>query len=363
MEEFRERTNKIIFLGTFFELSKITNIGANYLRGFFLFCLFFLTPVTHGEILPFLFIGYFLGFLLLRTRFFGFLFSLGLGVFFTILLVPSVILFGLYLSDFHIENMYIFQGIPSVFSVGMVLGIFSLILFILYFFRYAFKKKFFGIGFIVTAIVSFVVAICLGFVTFIHITPQLSSKTVYSQKEFVFEKAPAGQIFNVFELSSGFFKKSDNIFGIELVSSYSYYPQFFVSPDDKVHAFFDKSYAGITGGEDVYDISGVEVLSKNPYLVVTKIKNSGKKYPSSGTVFVLQRVLIPKNMRFTANLFNGLPWYRQEDVIFPEMAKYSAEQKAKIIRYGCGVWYFDDNKKLNCEITKSEIDSILAREY
>lgn len=78
------------------------------------------------------------------------------------LLVPSVILFGMYLSDFHIENIYPFMGISVLFPIGMVLGIFSLVLFILYFFRYAFTKKWFGVGFFVTAIVSFVVAISMG---------------------------------------------------------------------------------------------------------------------------------------------------------------------------------------------------------
>lgn len=241
-EKFQEKTNKIIFLGTFFELSKITNIGANFWRAIFLFCFFFLTPITDGVILPLLFVGYFIGFLLLRTRFFGFLFSLGLGAFFTILLVPSVILFGMYLTDFHIENMYPFMGISVLFPIGMVLGIFSLVLFILYFFRYAFTKKFFGIGFLVTAIVSFVVAISMGISILIGIFGSLVREE--STTEIVYVPKDSDRFFVPFELSSGYDTSYqsyvNNIFDFQLWRSYSYQARIDVSEDEKFKILVNK---------------------------------------------------------------------------------------------------------------------------
>ena len=73
-------SDHVIFLGVFKELSEKTSISAGIYRLAYLF-LFFIGIVTKASILiPVLIFSYILGFLILRTGIFRFLFSLGISV-------------------------------------------------------------------------------------------------------------------------------------------------------------------------------------------------------------------------------------------------------------------------------------------
>lgn len=269
LKRFQNATDKIIFLGVFYTLSELTLIPANIFRALFLF-LVIIGVLVAGKILPILLVLYFLGFLLLRTRFFGFLFSFGMGVFVLLVLIPATMLFGMYLSDFHIENMYPFMGISPLFPIGMILGIFSLILFVLYFFRYAFTKKWFGVGFLVTAIVSFVSAISFGVVLILGIFSQLSLiNTVISEKEFSLEVPASLDVLDIHSLSPEYFpgQYENNIFGIRLWNARTLYTDMGLSPDDKIHIFVEEKVYGIKGGEGAHKLENI-VFDKNNFLTL-----------------------------------------------------------------------------------------------
>ena len=167
-QRFQNKTNGVVFLGVFYTLAEITNIPANVFRLVF-FSLLMAGFLIHGTIIPVLVFFYFLGFLLLRTGFFRFAFSLFVALFCGVLLVPSVMLFGLYLGNFRLDNVHIFSEFPVFFPIGMIIGIFSLIVFVVYFIRYAFFGKSFGIRFFLTGLVSFIVAILFGVATVVHL--------------------------------------------------------------------------------------------------------------------------------------------------------------------------------------------------
>lgn len=273
-QKFKSSTDKIIFLGTFYELGKITSISPNILRILFLIILFFGFAVNSVGIV-FAISFYFIGFLLLRTGFFRFIFSLGIGIFFILLLIPSIMLFGIYLSDFHIENMYIFMNISPLFPIGMVIGIFSLIVLALYFLRYTFTKKTFGIGFLLTGIISFIVAISMGIVLIFTTFSQFNKdKIIYENKEIIANVSNPDAVFNYYSLSNGFDERHyyGNFYNIPLWSIYSHYPEIAMSEDGKIHIFVTKKHFGFPGGEDVIDIEGFDI---NEYgLARVRISNS-----------------------------------------------------------------------------------------
>lgn len=183
LQKIVELDSRKIFLGVFYELSKKTGISANIFRTIFL-AIIFLGLISGNEritVVPALL--YFVLFLLLKTRFFGIAFSLCSGIIALLLLIPSIIIFGMYMTGFHVEHIYPFMGISPLFPIGLILGIFSLILFAMYFLRYAFSKKFFGVGFLITAIISCIIALSLGFVSTIEYAfNSRNTRTIPAQK-------------------------------------------------------------------------------------------------------------------------------------------------------------------------------------
>lgn len=151
-------SDHVIFLGVFKELSEKTSISAGIYRLTYLF-LFFIGIVTKASILiPVLIVSYILGFLILRTGIVRFLFSLGISFFLLVFLGLCSIVFGLYLADFSFGNMFVFMNMPILLPVGLVIGIFSLVVLLVFFVHYAFTGKTLGWKFSMTGITTFVIA-------------------------------------------------------------------------------------------------------------------------------------------------------------------------------------------------------------
>ena len=127
----KKKSESIIFLWTCYELWQKTGISANVYRIFFLFLIFIWAISWTSEIIWISMFWYFIWFLVLRTWIFKLFFSLILGAIFFMLLIPSVVLFGAYISNFHIENIYPFMEVSFLFPIGMAIWIFSLLVFIL----------------------------------------------------------------------------------------------------------------------------------------------------------------------------------------------------------------------------------------
>lgn len=168
-QRFRDKTGGILFLGVFHTLSEMTHIGANWYRiGFVLLAVMgFL--LGSPQIIAGLVFFYGIGFLLLRTGFFRFVFSLLIAFICLALLVPAILIFGMYLSGFHIENIALFSEFPLFFPIGMGLGILSLILFVVFFAAYAFFRHAFGAKFLLVAFITFVTALLCGVATVFHL--------------------------------------------------------------------------------------------------------------------------------------------------------------------------------------------------
>lgn len=361
LKKFFEKTEKIIFLWVFYELSKKTEISANIFRILFLF-LIFVGFLGNGFLFPVLIFTYFIGFLLLRTRFFGFIFSLWLTIFFLAFLIFAVFLFGMYLVDFSIENMHIFMNISPLFPVWMMIWIFSLILFIIYFSKYTFTKKFLNIWFLITAIISFFIAITIWASIIFWMVTKWYGKIIYENKEIIAEvpKPEKDFVFWHSSLSSWFLDprwENKNIFWFSLWHIYSHWPDIWLSPDDKMHFSIEKTYIWIPGWEKIFDIKDIKI---DKYLHWTvEVSNSLEKYPLSVTQFDLRKVLIPKNVLFRAGMHTNFVNSNYKEIIVPNSEKYSVEEREKIA-FACEIYFYDDNWKPNCmERDEKSIEKIL----
>lgn len=82
--------------------------------------------------------------------------------------------------------MYPFMGFSPMFPIGLSFGIISLILFAMYFLRYAFSKKFFGLGFLLIAIIYCIIALSLLVATAFDIFLRTTRKE-FPIQEFVID--------------------------------------------------------------------------------------------------------------------------------------------------------------------------------
>lgn len=92
---------------------------------------------------------------------------------FLLALIVAICIFGMYITNYHLESIYIFEGVSSLFPIGMIIGIFSLALFFYYFLYYIFYKKWLKSGFFITALLGIIVAICMGIIVCITYVGQI----------------------------------------------------------------------------------------------------------------------------------------------------------------------------------------------
>lgn len=375
-------SDRVIFLGVFKELSEKTNISAGIYRMLFLFILGlgFVTNTAAFITIPC--ILYILGFLILRTGIFRFLFSIGISFFLLIFLVICGIVFALYLSDFSFGNIFVFMDMPILLPIGLVVGIFSLIILLVFFVYYAFTGKTLGWKFFMTGITTFVIAgICgVAFIfsmmnrympyteTTITVSSDIDAEKnnldepiTFRNWDFVniFQKnqneksqkalLPTAPIFPWYQQLNFFPQNS-----LYYASSLHYIGQFEPSDDDKVHVEVTKR---TFGNAEIQEFSqkfftdfSLKIENNHAQFVATT--NPEEKYPLMFNNFLANKVRVPLNVRFQVL---GMP--RVTNLInFANYEKASEldEHMQYAIASQCTMLYFGDDKKLHCDAQEVE---------
>ena len=321
-------SDHVIFLGVFKELSEKTSISAGIYRLAYLF-LFFIGIVTKASILiPVLIFSYILGFLILRTGSFRFLFSIGISFFLLVFLGLCSIVFGLYLADFSFGNMFVFMNMPILLPVGLVIGIFSLVVLLVFFVHYAFTGKTLGWKFFMTGFTTFVIAgICgAAFVfnmmnryipyteTAIAVSSDIDAEKNNLDEPITFQNWDFVNIFQANKDSHSeklspqfswyqqinFFPL--NPFNSSYASSFYYIGQFEPSDDDKIHIEVTKR---TFGNAEIQEFSqkfftDFSVKIENNRVQFVAITNPEGKYPLMFSNFSVNKVRVPLNVRFQA---------------------------------------------------------------
>lgn len=370
-------SDRVIFLGVFKELSEKTNISAGIYRMLFLLILGlgFVTNTAAFIAIPC--ILYILGFLILRTGIFRFLFSIGISFFLLIFLVICGIVFALYLSDFSFGNIFVFMDMPILLPIGLVVGIFSLIILLVFFVYYAFTGKTLGWKFFMTGITTFVIAgICgAAFVfnmmnrympyteTTIAVSSDIDAEKNNLDEPIVFRNWDFVNIFqsnkdsHSEKLSPQFpWYQQINFFphNLSYAASLYYIEQLEPSDDDKIHIEVTKR---AFGNAEIQEFSqkfftDFSLKIENNRVQFVAITNPEGKYPLMFSNFSANKVRVPLNVRFQVL---GMPWIR--DLInFDNYEKVS--ELDEYMRYSiasqCTMLYFGDDKKLHCDAQEVE---------
>ena len=373
-------SDHVIFLGVFKELSEKTSISAGIYRLAYLF-LFFIGIVTKASILiPVLIFSYILGFLILRTGIFRFLFALGISFFLLVFLGLCSIVFGLYLADFSFGNMFVFMNMSILLPVGLVIGIFSLVVLLVFFVHYAFTGKTLGLKFFMTGFTTFVIAgICgAAFVfnmmnryipyteTTIAVSSDIDAEKNNLDEPITFQNWDFVNIFQANKDSHSeklspqfswyqqinFFPL--NPFNSSYASSFYYIGQFEPSDDDKIHIEVTKR---TFGNAEIQEFSqkfftDFSLKIENNRVQFVAITNPEGKYPLMFGNFSANKVRVPLNVRFQVWGMPGIT-----DLInFDNYEK--ASELDEYMRYSiasqCRTLYFGDDKKLHCEAQEVE---------
>lgn len=344
-QKFLKKSDKVIFLWVFYELWKKTKISANIFRILFLF-LIFVGFLGNGVLIPILFFTYFIGFLLLRTWIFRFFFSWIFGLICVAILIPAILIFGAYISNFHIENIYPFMEISSLLPIWLGIWIFSMIILATFFFYYAFFGKTFWVSFFLTWIISFIVAIII----WIWVFWDLFSKYYWIQRE---EKSFEFNVENV-DLSNSFMNYNyfhDDIFSsFRIVDVFFRYWEIGFSDDNKIYLTIEKSSVWNFAFLEKYKnfIKDYKIELKDSFFNFKIDFDRSKNYPLLPTTFSIKSIKIPKNKIFYANYWQ----LTQKDIIFPN--KEENEKFSGTVFKLCEKYFFDDEWKLNCEAKEAE---------
>lgn len=334
-EKINKKSKKVIFLWVFYELWKKTQISANIFRIIFLF-LFFVGIFGNSVLFPILFISYFIGFLLLRTGFFRFIFSWLLGFFCVFTIIPAIFLFWFYISNFHIENIYPFMEVSSFLPVWLGIWIFSLVILAIFFFRYAFFWKTFWIKFFLTWTLSFIIAITI----WIGVWFDLFSKYFWIEKT---EKNFSIEVWNLKELDfKSFITKTNLKIGnqnFQLIQDDLDYRNINFSEDEKIHITLEKNMIWSKNLIEKYKnfIKNYDFNFKDGKFILNIEIDKEKNYPLIPVNFSIKSIKIPKNIVFSAEYWN-----------FQEKEKINKEISFEVFKT-CKKYFFDENWKLNCK--------------
>ena len=373
-------SDHVIFLGVFKELSEKTSISAGIYRLTYLF-LFFIGIVTKANILiPVLIVSYILGFLILRTGIFRFLFSLGISFLLLVFLGLCSIIFGLYLADFSFGNMFVFMNMSILLPVGLVIGIFSLVVLLVFFVHYAFTGKTLGLKFFMTGFTTFVIAGICGAAFVFNMTNRYmpyTETTIAVSSDIDAEKNNLDEpiTFRNWDFVNTFQSNKDsrseklspqfswyqqiNFFPLNplnssYASSFYYIGQFEPSDDDKIHIEVTKR---TFGNAEIQEFSqkfftDFSLKIENNRVQFVAITNPEGKYPLMFGNFSANKVRVPLNVRFQVWGMPGIT-----DLInFDNYEK--ASELDEYMRYSiasqCTNLYFGDDKKLHCEAQEVE---------
>ncbi|PID83895.1 hypothetical protein CSB09_03630 [Candidatus Gracilibacteria bacterium] len=340
--------NKVIFLGVFKELGDKTSINANIYRILFL-ALLFLSFIIGGNVVPILFVGYFLGFLILRTGIFRFFFSIIIMFGLIAILIPSIILFGAYLADFSVGNMYPFMDISPFFPIGMVIGIFSLIILIIVFFQYGFFRKF-SLNFFTTGLVFTIIAITFGGAVAFDFMGKYSQRNEI-QREITVDLKGKKEI--TLSDDTTFTNQTPQFFDTEIVI-FSVRPKDInKSTDDKIHIKYSMKFQG---NNEIAEkakqfVKGIKTeMLKNNNLQFSLEVDIKRKYSFIPMFISIDEILIPENISFSTDFSR----YRAEDLEIEK--KYEIFKK---YNFFCKNYIFETNKeKLKCIIDEEHAEQI-----
>ncbi len=291
--------NKVIFLGVLKELGDKTGINANVYRVLFL-VLTFLWILTGANITALLFVAYFLGFLILRTGIFRFFFSIGILLILLVILFISIMIFGAYLWDFSVGNMYPFMDFSPFFPAWMAIGIFSLIVLIIVFFRYGFFAKF-SLRMFTTGLVCAIIAItfwgAVGFDLFGKYNQQNEIK-----KELSIDLEGRKEIsFNEYTYS---ITQTPRFFDAKFINFHVLPQDFSKSPDDKIHIKYSIEFYGnheiAEKAKQFIKWVKFTILPNNE--VEFRLETDTKeKYPLIPIDVDIKEILIPENIKFSTD--------------------------------------------------------------
>ena len=373
-------SDHVIFLGIFKELSEKTSISAGIYRLAYLF-LFFIGIVTKASILiPVLIFSYILGFLILRTGIFRFLFSLGISFFLLVFLGLCSIVFGLYLSDFSFGNMFVFMNMPILLPVGLVIGIFSLVVLLVFFVHYAFTGKTLGWKFFMTGFITFIIAGICGAAFVFNMTNRYmpyTEMTIAVSSDIDAEKNNLDEpiTFRNWDFVNTFQSNKDsrseklspqfswyqqiNFFPLNplnssYASSFYYIGQFEPSDDDKIHIEVTKR---TFGNAEIQEFSqkfftDFSLKIENNRVQFVAITNPEGKYPLMFGNFSANKVRVPLNVRFQVWGMPGIT-----DLInFDNYEKVSEldEHMQYAIASQCTMLYFGNDRQLHCDTNEIE---------
>ncbi|RKW22090.1 hypothetical protein D8B46_06005 [Candidatus Gracilibacteria bacterium] len=380
--KFKQKTNSVIFLGVFKELEDKTGVSANIYRIIFLLLVFLSIFSGQGFGIAFWIFLYFFGFLILRTGIFRFFFSFLIGAGCFLLVIPSVFLLGAYFSNFHIKNIYPFMEMPILFPIGMVIGIFSLVMLGIFFMHYTFNKRTLGIKFFLTGSISFIIAITMGVSIGFNLFGKYYGKEteiINLETELKGEKTVSFPGLNVgLEISSNNTKvetpnqketgDSSSTNGIETlngkplldeIGELAYISPFFVnftaSPDNKIRLNIEKETIGndyLRSKIKSY-IKGLSLKNENGNINIEIARDTENKYPFVPIVLKVRSVELPKNVEFNTYFYGVIENFKKGNYVLENIHQKYAET----IFRKCEKYFFDNDGKLNCN--KDEIERIV----
>lgn len=345
----KKKSESIIFLWTCYELWQKTGISANVYRIFFLFLIFIWAISWTSEIIWISMFWYFIWFLVLRTWIFKLFFSLILGAIFFMLLIPSVVLFGAYISNFHIENIYPFMEVSFLFPIGMAIWIFSLLVLWVFFIHFAFSRKTLWIKIFLTWTISFVIAITI----WIAVLSDLYQKylPVLNQKEtfdFSFETKDIKSVDFVKWHYKDIIESTSKAFYIKpITKAMTKTNSIKMSPDDKIHVKITKN---IYGSKEIVDkvknyIKNINAKIENWLFLVDLDIDTENKYPVFMIALEIEEIQIPQKIFF--NSFYYTIDFEKFSLKNLSNAKDMENFKDVIAKY-CEKYYFE-NWEIFCE--------------
>lgn len=345
-EKIKQKSEKVIFLWVFYELWLKTGISANIYRILF-FILFLIWIFASAKIIPVLIVFYIIGFLLIRTGFFRFIFSGIIWIICFSLLIPAIIILGLYTSNFHIENIYIFKDFSYMLPIWLFIWIFALILLWTTFLIYAFSWKFLTKIFF-TWTISFLIALTLGF----WVISELFGRYYWIQSE---EKNISIDIKNLKFLNLYNTKIKPVIHSdfINLQENLNFYNIWF-SNNDKINLTIEKNTISSKENYEKYKnfIKNFDLKIKDNNFSLNLEYDFSNKYPLIPTFFEIKNIKIPANIRFNSYYWN----LSEKRINFPEKEKH--KNLEWYIFKMCEKYFYDKDWNLNCDLTKEEIEKI-----
>ena len=265
------------------------------------------------------------------------------------LLIPSVVLFGAYISNFHIENIYPFMEVSFLFPIGMAIWIFSLLVLWVFFIHFAFSRKTLWIKIFLTWTISFVIAITI----WIAVLSDLYQKylPVLNQKEtfdFSFETKDIKSVDFLKWYYQDMIKSYSNSF-TNMKPIRSYLPKtdsVKISPDDKIHIKISKN---IYGSKELVDkvknyTKNINVKIENWVFLVSLDIDKENKYPAFIESIEIEEIQIPEKIFFNVFYFS----VDSQKFNFKNLNIKEIDTYKDIIAKYCEKYYFE-NWEIFCE--------------